>query len=1023
MKWTEQQYDAIMHDQNENILVSAGAGSGKTAILSERVIRKLKDGVNINQLLILTFTKAASEEMKERIRKKIIDNNLQEQLKLLDSSYITTFDSYALSMVKKYHYLLQIDKNISLTDDTILKLERYRIINEILDKKYQQQEESFLNLLKTIVKKDDNTLIQEIESMLDKIDLEIDTTKYFKILKNQNCDDNYTIAYDKYMSKILSFINQIDELLSDMESLIENEQEEKYVGNCQNYYSSLLSTKTYDGIQNFINNMERLSLPKKDINEEISDRKKHITLLINKIKDLVIFPSEQFIKENFYKNNNISITLINLVEDIYIKFNEYKSKNNMYSFMDIAKLAINIFRQNPLIADEIKDSLNEIMIDEYQDTSSLQETFINYISNNNLYLVGDIKQSIYRFRYANPDLFKEKYSKYKKHQGGYLIDLNTNFRSRKEVLENINDIFSLIMSDEYGGANYKKDHLIQYGNKSFLDDNIDNQDNNLEIYNYNSNDFTGLNIAEIEAFIVANDIKNKLNSNYLVFDPNQGHRKATYKDFTILVDKRSDFATYKKILEYFSLPVALYQNENIVNQDDLYCFKSILDVINGYKNNIFDAKFKHAFYSLAKSYLFSYKDNDILTFIVDNNFYSNNIYIKLKNVIDNLEYLSNFELFNNIIKDLNWYTKIIYKGEANATQARLAYLIKLARNFDTLDYTFLDIIKYFESINERELEIVLPTKSNETNSIKIMTIHNSKGLEFPICYFMGFSNMFNLDETKDNFIVHQQGIILPFIQDNTKYHNIEWFEYRNKYINEEISEKIRLLYVALTRAKEKMIIPLDLNSSDPKLVEDSRCFADFIIGIKDKIHKYINNIDISKLIINPHYKTYAHTKNINNEFTPFKYLSIENNKLLKEIKTYSKELQIEDENSIILELGTNLHDILFKIDFKNPSIEKYDNNLQNILKRFLNMPFLDINNAINFYKEYEFYYDEQHGKIDLIIEYKDHYKIIDYKLSNIEDNNYIEQIKGYKNYLQTITNKPIKLYLYSLLQGKYKNIE
>ena len=112
MKWTEQQYDAIMHDENENILVSAGAGSGKTAILSERVIRKLKDGVNINQLLILTFTKAASEEMKERIRKKIIDNKLNDQLNLLDSSYITTFDSYALSMVKKYHYLLNIDKNI-----------------------------------------------------------------------------------------------------------------------------------------------------------------------------------------------------------------------------------------------------------------------------------------------------------------------------------------------------------------------------------------------------------------------------------------------------------------------------------------------------------------------------------------------------------------------------------------------------------------------------------------------------------------------------------------------------------------------------------------------------------------------------------------------------------------------------------------------------------------------------------------------------------------------------------------------
>ena len=138
--------------------------------------------------------------------------------------------------------------------------------------------------------------------------------------------------------------------------------------------------------------------------------------------------------------------------------------------------------------------------------------------------------------------------------------------------------------------------------------------------------------------------------------------------------------------------------------------------------------------------------------------------------------------------------------------------------------------------------------------------------------------------------------------------------------------------------------------------------------------------------------------------------------------TYSKNLDIEDNNNI-LELGTRLHDILFKLDFKNPNLEKYENNIKTIIKKFLNLSFLNIETAINFYKEYEFYYNNQHGKIDLIIEYPDHYKIIDYKLSNIDDESYYTQIKGYKSYLETITNKPIKSYLYSLIQGKYKIIE
>jgi len=1022
MKWTNDQLEAIMHENHENILVSAGAGSGKTAILSERVIRKLKDGVNINELLILTFTKAASEEMKDRIRKKIIENQLTSQLNLLDSSYITTFDSFALSIVKKYHYLLNLDKDISLIEESILKIEKSRIIEEVLNKEYKEKNEDFILLVNTLLRKDDRTLKEGIENILNKIELEIDTKNYLNRIKSLDKETRFKEIFNLYCSELFSLKDEVSIRLDNMESLIENENEETYVSKCFDYYSKLISANSYNSIKNALDIDTRLTLPRKDISEDISTLKKEITVIVNKIKDLTIYENEEFIKRNYDNTFNLSLTLIRLVEEIYNRYTNFKFINQMFSFTDIAKLAITIFNDYPSIATEIKESLNEIMIDEYQDTSNMQEVFMSYISNNNLYMVGDIKQSIYRFRHANPDLFKDKYLNYKKHIGGFLIDLNTNFRSRQEVLSNINEIFSQIMEQDLGGANYKKDHIIEYGNKSFLDDNIANQDNNLTIYNYDSETYTGLDTSEIEAFIVANDIKNKIDNHYLVFDSNNGNRLANYGDFTILVDKRSDFSTYKKIFEFFNLPVSLYQNENIVGEDDLYCFNSILILINGYSKNIYDKKFDHAYYSLAKSYLYSLSDNDILKTIVNKDYFNTIIYTSLKPIIDNLDYLSIKDVFNQIVFYTDWYNKLIYKGDAKSSEAKLSYLLSLSTSLDKLGYDLDKVIEYFKIIMEKELEIVIPNDSYNDNSIKFMTIHNSKGLEFPICYFLGFDNSFNLDEIKDSFIVTKNGIILPFIENNIRYHNLEWYKYKKDFLLEEIGEKIRLLYVALTRSKEKMIMLSDLNK-DSKNINESNCFNDFLLNIKESMNKYIVNINKEELIINRDYKKYNPKKNIENDIRDFNYLKVENNKELMVNKKISKQLKIEDNNNYMLEKGTYLHNSLLKLDFKNPKFDKMNNDDANIIKKFLNNDFLDINNAINIYKEYEFINESSHGIIDLIVEYNDHYKIIDYKLSNIDDESYVNQLKEYKNYLSNIVNKPIKLYLYSLLKGIYKFID
>ena len=1021
IKWTSEQLEAINHE-GENILVSAGAGSGKTAILSERVIRKLKDGTNINELLILTFTKAASEEMKDRIRKKIIANKLDDQLNLLDSAYITTFDSFALSIVKKYHYLLNLDKNVSLVDETILKIERSKIIDNVLSSYYKNKDKDFIDFVKAYLKKDDDLLKEGISSIIDKIELEIDSDAYFNKIKNMDLDTKYKVIFDTYLSSLFDLVNRVDDCLTNMEALIETKREEEYVAKCNNYYSSLVSAKSYNDIANYFASLERLNLPRSEINKEINDIKKEITIIVNKIKDLAIYPNEQFIKENYYSTHTRSLTLLKLVQEVYNEYVDFKFTNQMFSFIDIAKLAIRIFKDFPLVANEVSSSLKEIMIDEYQDTSNMQEIFMSYISNNNMYMVGDIKQSIYRFRYANPELFKNKYSNYKLHNGGYLIDLNTNFRSRKEVLENINDIFSKIMDENLGGANYKKDHLIEYGNKSFLHDHITNQDNNLIIYNYDEKEYKGLSKSEIEGFIIANDISNKLKTGYLVFDEENGNRVCKYNDFCVLVDKRSDFATYKKIFEYFNLPVNLYQNENIVGQDDLLAFNSILIIINGFITNDYNKEFIHAYYSLAKSYLFSLKDNEILKIIINSTYKDSIIYKKLEDIILNINKLSIKDLFKKIIFNLDWYNKLILKGEALSSEARLAYLLNLSSTLDSLGYDLGQVIEYFKDIKDKELEIVLPVNNDNENSIKFMTIHNSKGLEFPLCYFVGYSNKFNTQEIKDSFICSEDGLIIPFINDGIRYPNIEIFNYKDKYLLEEIGEKIRLLYVALTRSKEKMIMTIDLNNSDTKSLNDSSSFKDFMFSIKDSLNSVINNVNKDSLAVNPEYKKYVPNKNIENNYREYEYKEIidTKEKIIKE--KYSKELKLNNDD-IILNKGTELHNILFQLDFKNPDYNNINSNNKYLISRFLKMDFLNINAAKKIYKEYEFIDNNKHGFIDLLIEYENEYKIIDYKLSNIDDNAYIDQLKGYKEYISKLVNKPINLYLYSLFKGTYKKID
>ena len=1030
-KWTENQELAI-NESSKNIIVSAGAGSGKTAVLTERVIRKLINGVDINNLLILTFTSAAASEMKERIRSAIIDNNLTDQLLKIDSSFITTFDSFALSVVKKYHYLLNIDQDIKVANDLVLKFKKQELLDNIFDELYENEDELFLKYILDFTRKDDSSLKNIIFEISNKLDLKYDKLDYLNCYINNYYNDNYIDnRIDEYLNIIFRKIDKIKENLRELELIIDGD----YYYQLYSLLKPLLNSNNYLDIKNNLD----IKLPiKRGLDDDAKLLKSNISKYIKELKNLTIYESTNYIKESILKTKDYVKVIINIIKELDNRFNRYKKELKLYDYLDIAKLAIKLVKEYSEVRDELKNSFKEILLDEYQDTSDLQEEFINLISDNNIYMVGDIKQSIYRFRNANPNLFKNKYIDYSNGINGIKIDLLHNFRSRREVLDNINLLFDEIMDLEIGGADYKKSHRMIAKNSLYDEVKSLNQDYNMEILNYELND-KEYSKEEIEAFITVNDIKKKIDEHFQVFDKKTSSlRDITYDDIAILLDKSNDFELYRKIFEYYGITLTIIKNENLAGSYDLLILKNILLLLLHIKERVYDKEFWYCYLSIGRSYLFSLSDEYLYNKINNKDLSEDMILSIANNIVSIIDELPLPNLIEKIINEFSFYEKLITVGNIDESIIRLDYIEKLSKELGDISYTYKDFIKYFNTMILNNEKIEYPINNDIPNSVKIMTIHKSKGLEYPICYFPNLLSKFNTMEAKQKFFFdNTYGIVTPYIDEgirNTIYKTL----FTEKYMKEEIGEKIRLFYVALTRAKEKMIFITSLKESedDNEVTLDTKLkyysFSSILNSLSSKLKSYIKNIDINSLNLTKDYtmiknNDILNTLNITDDKLDVKELSININK--QESKHFSKSnlnlLTKEEKNK--LELGTNLHRIFELVDFKNQDISYIDSKYQIYLKQFFNSNLTkNIKNA-NIYKEYEFIYQENnnnyHGVIDLMLEYDDYIDIIDYKLMNIDDSAYLKQLKGYEDYISKKTNKKIRLYLYSIIEGTYKEIK
>ncbi len=1011
--YTKEQQQAVF-TRGHNVIVSAGAGSGKTKVLSGRAYQLIKEGMKLEELVMLTFTNAAAFNMREKVRELLLeDEELAPLADKVESSYITTFDALALSIVKRFHYLLEIDENISITDDSLVQVKKNAIIDEILDEYYAHPSSKFLSLISKYTLKNDN--------LIKKFLLQIDKHASLKINRKEYLNNYINTFYnqEKIESDINTFFNNIIEEIKNFSYSLNQLEIIEDVIRMQEKLGELIDCQTYDELQEKLINFRFPPFPRGlECDEEYKEYRKKITSgFLSSIKNYAKVGSKEDIIHRFMSTKDDVEVLIEIIIELDKRMEKYKKEYSIYTFSDIAYLAYTLL-DHSLVKEEFTNKIKAIMIDEYQDTSDIQEAFIMKMANNNLFMVGDVKQSIYRFRNANCELFMDKYYRYQKagndFKYGEKIDFTFNFRSRQEVIEDINELFSSLMSDQFGGANYRVDHLTTAGQKSYLEGEGKTGENYyFEMNGYQSNDKT-----RTEAHLIAQDIIKKLNNYKLFNKKTKKSYKAGYNDFAILLDRATQFDVYKEVFEEYHIPLKVQSDEEIASSVSVRVLKNLLRCFKIILNHEDDPYFSTYYASIYRSFLYQGNDQELEKIILESKIKDTELYQKIEKIA--LEYKDD-SLSKQVIALLHTFDfehKLILIGDIEKNEKNIEYVLNSIISMENMGYTLDDFITYLDNLDEYDIKIKAAYSDDGSDAVRLLTIHKSKGLEYPIVYYAGLSVKFNLSDINSIFMTSlDYGIIFPVNDDKipeTMYH----FLARMKELKDELSEKIRLLYVALTRAEEKMIAfyPLDYNPAYN--IGSAKTFLDFL---------YLSSLNPArfkevKLIEN----TVSESVDIEQESKDRLLIKEVQIPFVKKEKIYASNILVNNVDEEILSLGTRLHFILELINFNHPDLsfieDEYELNWVN--KFFTSKLYLDYKDY-RAYHEYS-YFDEENnykGIIDLLLIGEDKAIIIDFKTANIDPKKYTNQLKTYATYVRKTFKKEVATYLYSIMNGNYIEVD
>ena len=908
VSWTTEQQQVI-DLRNRNILVSAAAGSGKTAVLVERIVKIITDKnhpVDIDHLLIVTFTNAAAAEMRERIGnaiEKALDEqpgneHLLRQLTLIHNAQITTIDSFCLYVVRNHFHEIDLEPNFRIGDEGELKLLREDVLGRVLEQNYEEPSEAFSDFVEGYASGRTDAALNEMilqlyefsrsypwpEKWLDSFvgiyrienREELDRAEWLAPL-TQNI--RFVLKDCEQLLKQALAITQQDDGPDMYEKAVQSDLE-KYEGLsrltsfCE--LSGALSDIKYDRLassRGFEGDPDKLELVK-SLREQAKD-------VVKKLCRQYFFCSPEMMIEQLERTEPMLEEVVRLTKQFADEFADAKRRKNLVDFHDVELFALQILvdeetEKAKKTAEEFRDTFEEIMIDEYQDSNEVQETLLRSISReergeNNIFMVGDVKQSIYRFRLARPELFMKKYDSYSLEESTtQRIDLHKNFRSREEVLTCTNDIFYKIMARSLGNVEYDAEAALYPGasypvSADFIPEILlaDSNDELLE-------DTELTDKKTLEAKIVAEEIKHLMKTQPVTDKEAGTLRAARYSDIVILLRSLSGWAdSLVEVLNENGIPAHTVSSTGYFSTVEVQTVLSMLRLLDNPRQDIPMAAvlrspmagltdeelavlrledgsvpFHEAVLELAEGLYEEDGQKEISDSEADSEadqkqgrnadgkkeddiettahrkllkFYKK--YRQLRQLVPDTPI---HELIEIILRETGYGHYVAAMPAGNRRTANLNMLLEKAAAYEKTSYKGLfHFVRYIDELQKYDVDFGEADMVGENEDVvRIMSIHKSKGLEFPIVIVSGMGKNFNKQDTRSKMVLHPElGIGLDYMdgKKRIKSPTIAKKAIAKQIDLENLGEELRVLYVALTRAKEKLILTGTLKDAPEKL--------------------------------------------------------------------------------------------------------------------------------------------------------------------------------------------------------------
>ncbi|MEW4497206.1 helicase-exonuclease AddAB subunit AddA [Streptococcus oralis] len=871
-KKTAEQIEAI-YTAGQNILVSASAGSGKTFVMAERILDQLARGVEISQLFISTFTVKAATELKERLEKKIsqqiqetddvdLKQHLGRQLADLPNAAIGTMDSFTQKFLGKHGYLIDIAPNFRiLQNESEQLLLKNEVFHQVFEEHYQgEDKEKLSRLVKNFAGrgKDERGLRQQVYKIYDFLQSTSSPQKWL--------NGSFLKGFEKadFANEKDKQTEQIKQALWDLESFfryhLDNDAKEfpkaAYLENVQLVLDEIGSLNQESDSQAYQAVLARVVAISKEKNgralanssrkadlkplaDAYNDERKAQFAKLGQLSDQITILDYQ---ERYHEDTwDLAKTFQTFMSDFVEAYRERKRQENAFEFADISHFTIEILENFPQVREAYQERFHEVMVDEYQDTNHIQERMLELLSNgHNRFMVGDIKQSIYRFRQADPQIFNEKFQRYAQNpQEGKLILLKENFRSSSEVLSATNDVFGRLMDQEVGEINYDSMHQLVFANTKLAP----NPDNKAEFLLYDKDD-SGQEEEESSADTKLTGEMRLVIKEILKLHQEKG---VAFKEIALLTSSRSRNDQILLALSEYGIPVKTDGEQN--NYLQSLEVQVMLDTLRVIHNPLQD----YALVALMKSPMFSFDEDELarlsLQKIEDKA--QENLYEKLVNAQKlatsqkNLIYTALAEKLNQFMDildswrlyakthslyDLIWkiyndrfyYDYVGALPNGPARQANLYALALRADQFEKSNFKGLSrFIRMIDQVLEAQHDLASVAVAPPKDAVELMTIHKSKGLEFPYVFILNMDQDFNKqDSMSDVILSRQNGLGVKYIAKvetgaveahypktiKLSIPSLTYTQNEKELQLASYSEQMRLLYVAMTRAEKKLYL-------------------------------------------------------------------------------------------------------------------------------------------------------------------------------------------------------------------------